>query len=272
MSEYKLKGNPVIDVPVVGDLIYDDLGKEVLAKHIEKFKESPVVDNHKYDDGEPLSYSNTPRVLSYNQILRGIDPSLHVLSPEEVVQYWNSLPDRDDSYADTNSVAVYPNEGPNENLRKRVLELLGKEQTELPLTVSGLGVEPSDNEQGFNFTETDNLQAKEAHYLEQDGKVIYDLEKGLIQSDEGVRILIPDSQNGLRRLYRGRSVGLNARGDYLLNAVDAGRVQIAQNFSGNIADLEAKLKYLEGQKTEQIEEIEMRYKKSANYLKTGNFD
>lgn len=37
-TNYQLSGNPVVEVPIIGNLVYGDLGKEVLAKHNERFR------------------------------------------------------------------------------------------------------------------------------------------------------------------------------------------------------------------------------------------
>ncbi|MBS3151486.1 hypothetical protein J4443_03855 [Candidatus Woesearchaeota archaeon] len=156
---------------------------------------------------------------------------MHVLSPEEVVQYWDAIPERDSTYADTNSVPVYPNEGCNEGLRQRVLAILGKQKTETLLAVSGLGVERADNHQGFTFTEKEATRAEEAPYLQRDGKVRYDGTR-LVNSEEGVSIWVPESQSGLRRLYRYGSGRLNAWDDALLDSDGSGRVQVLYDPQG----------------------------------------
>ena len=235
IKNYQLKRNP-------GNLIYDELGREVLALHNERFKGiKNIEDTNKYNQGQPISYSNVPRVLSYNQILREKFPFLntHVLSPEEVVKYWNlPIPERDSTYADTDSVSIYPNEGSNEDLRKRVLDILKKQRTEVPLVVSGLGVEKADNKYGFTFIETPYTKSKEAPYLSKDGKVSYDPEKGLVPSKDGVNIWTPSDQSGLRWLYRNGSDGLNAWDIGLLGSDESGRVQLVQDPQGRNENLE----------------------------------
>ena len=234
MKNYRLPGNPVMEVEVpYRTLIYNDLGKLVLAKHNEKFKgRKNIEDAHKYKEGVPISLSNTPRILSYDQIIRGeTNGELRVLSPEEVVQHWQALPEKDSTYADTNSIALYPNSGPNEDLRQRVLSILGNSKLSHPLRVSGLGVDPADNEQGFIFTETDYLESREAPYLEQDRKVVYNPEKQDLvpakKGQEGILVVVSSSQSGIRRLYRYWSGWLNASYD-LLGSVGSGRVQLVQ--------------------------------------------
>ena len=39
MKDYKLQGNPVVESPVVGNLIYDELGQAVVRKVNEQFKD-----------------------------------------------------------------------------------------------------------------------------------------------------------------------------------------------------------------------------------------
>ena len=242
-KQYQFEGNPVIpiDVPKLGNLVYDERGKEILAIHNERFGGiDRIEDKTKYKPNQPLSFSNVPRIQSYSQLLRERFPDMHVPSSEEVIKYWSAIPERDSTYADTNSVVVFQNEGCNEDLRKRVLEILGRDKTQLPLAVSGLGVERADNNHGFTFTETEHTKAEEASYLQKDGRISYD-GKQLIQSEDGVLVWVPDDQSGLYRLCRGGSDGLNARSDDLLYSNEDGRVQVLYDPQGRAESLEAKV-------------------------------
>lgn len=267
MKDYQLKGNPVIQaVPVIGSLNYDELGKEVLALHNERFKGiESIEDNYDYKEGQPIMFSNVPRILSYAQILRERFPTIHVLSPEEVVQHWDAIPDRDSTYADTNSIVVYPKEGPNEDLRQIVLGIIGK-KSKLPLVVSGLGVEKADNNYGFNFTQTEDTEVREAPYLKKDGKVSFN-GKELVSSEEGIPVWIYNS--GLRGLYRGGSDGLDGGDDDLLISDGTGRVQVIQDPKGRAKNLEALAKSLEEQRDKELENVKKRFEKASNYLRTG---
>ena len=241
MKDYQLRGNPVIQaVPIVGNLIYDKLGQEVLALHNERFRGiKSIEDTNNYKEEQPLAFSNVPRILSYAQILRERFPNIHVLSPEEVIQYWNAIPERDSTYADTNSIVIFPKEGPNEDLRQRVLGIIGKKR-KLPLVVSGLGVERADNNDGFTFIETPYIETKEAPYLKKNGKVRFN-GNGLVSSEEGVGVWTPGSQSGLGRFFRGGSDRLSAGGDDLLSLDDSGRVQIFYDPQGRAENLEARV-------------------------------
>ena len=74
MKDYQLRGNQVIQaVLIVGNLVYDKLGREVLSLHNEKFKGvGNIEDKNKYEEGQSIAFSNVPRILSYNQILKGM--------------------------------------------------------------------------------------------------------------------------------------------------------------------------------------------------------
>jgi hypothetical protein len=209
--------------------------------HNERFRGvDRIEDNTDYKEGQPLSFSNAPRIQSYAQILRERFPDMHVLTPKEVVRYWKSIPERDSTYACTDSIAVYLGEGYNEGLKRRVLEILGKSRIEIPLAVSGLGVEKAGNIHGFTFTETPYVKAEEAPYLEKDGRVAYDAEKDcLVPSEDGIQVRTANS--GLRRLYRVGFGGLYARGGDLLDSNRTGRVQVLQGLKGSAENLEAKL-------------------------------
>ena len=268
MKDYQLRGNQVIQaVPIVGNLVYDKLGREVLSLHNEKFKGvGNIEDKNKYEEGQSIAFSNVPRILSYNQILKGIS-NIHVLSPEEVVQYWNAIPEIDSTYADTNNIVIFHKEGPNEDLRQRVLGIIGK-KNKLPLVVSGLGVEKADNKYGFTFTETPYIETKEAPYLKKNGKVRFN-GNGLVSSEEGVGVWTPGSQSGLRGLYRGRSDRLDAGVDGLLDSNGSGRVQVVQDPQGRAENLEALASKLQEQRDKQLAEIQKRYEKALEVLRTG---
>ena len=228
--EYAFKGNLVQSViaPVVGNLIYDELGKLVLAKLNERFKGVPNIEfTREFKKDQPITHSNVPRVLAIDQILREEGLDIHVLSPEEVIRYWSAIPERRSTYSDTNSVIIYPKEGPNEELRQKALKLIGKQSTKIPLVISGLGVEKADNQYGFTFTQTGNILVREAPYLTKDGGVVYDPAKEcLVKSKQGVQVWTPRDQSGLRRLYRSRGEDLGCGGEVLLYSDSGGRVQL----------------------------------------------
>ena len=129
--------------------------------------------------------------------------NIRVLSPFEAVQYWNSIPERSETYADTNAVSVFPREGPNEKLRQRALEVAGINPKDLttPLLILNLGVEPSDNEFGFTFTETPYVQAIKAPFLSKDQRVKYDPKrKTLVSSEDGRVRLVQDPKGRAENL------------------------------------------------------------------------
>jgi len=233
---YKLEGIPVADVPIVGNLRNDELGKVFRARLNETFRGNPnIEDTYEYKKGEPIQFSNIPRNLYANQVIREETDNAHVQSPEEMIQYWDKLPGKLFTYADSSAVSVFPNEGPNETLRKRVLDILGKDKIEIPLLVVGLGVEPVDNPDSFTFTETSYLKVIEAPYLEKDQKVKYDPKtKTLVPSDDdtGVYIWTPSNQSGLRRAYCNWDDGLDFRDVNLFDSGSGGRVPFFQDMHG----------------------------------------
>ena len=272
MKDYKLQGNPVVETPIVGNLIYDELGQAVVRKVNEQFKGIQRIEySQKFKKNQTITHSNTPRALAINQILNELGVNAHVLSPEEVVQYWDAIPERGTTYADTNGIVVFPNEGPNEILKHRVLRIVGRNSIEDPLVVSELGVERVDSlECGFTFTETGNILVREAPYLKQDGRVSYNSEKGELESsEEGVKIWTPSNQSGLRRLYRSGVGGLVARFDDLLVAGGDGRVQLVQDPQGLVEKISEIQLSLKRNKDARIAEINERHEKAQKYLKTG---
>ncbi|MCD4759393.1 hypothetical protein K8R33_00715 [archaeon] len=267
-KDYQLKGNPVVDVPVIGTLVYDDLGKEVVAKFNERFKGVEGIEyTHKHKTGEPISYSNVPRVLGMNQEQREITRgNITLLTPAQVVRFWDVISERGPTYADTDGISLYPTEGPNEELRQEVLKLTGK-SSKHPLIISGLGVEGADNDLGFRFVGTDYMGVIEAPYLSKDGRVTYDpSQEGLVGSDEGVSIWTPDAQSGLRGLYRDGGDGLYAGNGSLLGSDSGGRVQVISG-SATSPDLETHLAQLKHEETEARAKVERI--KQAQAILTG---
>ena len=231
-QNYTFKGNivPGNEGTIVGNLLYDELGQLVLAKLNERFRGVKGIElTDVFGIDEPITHSNVPRVLAIDQILREEGLDIHVLSPEEVVRYWDVLPKRDSTNSHTNSVVVYPEEGINEELRKKVLGLVKRKHTKVPLVVSGLGVKKAKNDYGFTFTKTDYTIVKEAPYLAKHCNVIYDSEKDeLVQADQGVPIwTLVGIQGGLHCVDRHRGNRLNYWYHNLLDSTsDYGRVQL----------------------------------------------
>ena len=234
---YQLLGNPVQPVPIVGNLIYDNFGREVLNRHNERFQGlNRIEDLTHYQEGNPVSFSNTIRALSYAQIIDELareNPEyagIRVLTFKDAVRFFSAVPERDSTYADTSSISLFPKEGPNEELRRQVLNLAERTQTDVPLVVDGLT--PDRTGHSFALTRTDRFKVTEAPYLRKDGFVKYNQETDKVEQckegDKGsVRLYVPDSQSGLRGLYRDRDE-LYSRYDDLLSSNEAGRVQLVQ--------------------------------------------
>jgi len=267
MNNYQLPGNPVvpIQVPIVGNLVYDALGQEAIARLNEEFKGNYSIAYKTIPQiGQPVAYSNVPRNLFFNQFVRKTNSNIHVSSPAEFLQYWPAIPERDTTYADTDSISVFPKKGPNEDLRIEALRLIGKDSTKVPLIVSGLGVKRADNNQGFTLIESPYVPVsfQEALYLERDQKVRYDPKKGIVpckENEDGVMIYIPSSQSGLRWLHRSGSVGLYARGDNLLGWDEGGRVPLVQDPQGRAKNLAVLVNQLEQERDSQIALIKAKY-------------
>ena len=236
LSTYKPEGTPVeeLDVPKVGNVLYDQLGELVIRKLNERFKGvANIEDLTEYQPNQPLSFSNIPRALALNQILlQETNGRIKLQNPFQTIQYWSLVRDPT-TYADTNSVSVYPKEGPNEDLRQRVLDIIGKSSIEVPILVANLGVERADNEHGFTFTESDDIQVTQAPFLRKDGRYSFDKKKNtLVPDKQGVQIWTPSDQSGLRRAGRDRGDDLGFRYDDLPVSYSDGRVPFFYNPQG----------------------------------------
>jgi hypothetical protein len=235
-EDYHLAGNPVerVQVPIIGPLINDDLGQAVLARLNEQFRgKDRIADDSLYTKNQPIAYSNLPTALAINQILlEETNGEITILSPLQVVQHWDAIPDKLNTYADTNSVSIFPGTGPNEDLRQKVLAILGRKKTNVPLIVSNLRVIPSDDAYGFTFEESPNMQELSAPFLKKDQRVRYDKKENALvtaESKEGsVLIWTPRDQSGIRRALRNRNEVLEFRVTDLLSSGSDGAIQIIQ--------------------------------------------
>ena len=219
------------------NLIYDDLGKEALRSHNRKFKGiQDIEDTFAYRKGQPISFSNTPRALSYaRRVSELTEARFRVLTFEDAIRNFPFIPEIKTTYADTCEIVIYPNvhENPdNERLRMQTLSHLGLTKIDAPLRVSGLDADPdnTNNTYRFKVTPTQDLKAIPSPFFEKDCKVRWEEGKIVIckEDEEGVPVWTPSSQSGLRGLYRGRSDGLSAWVVNLLYSNESGRVQLVQ--------------------------------------------
>ncbi|HLC72309.1 MAG TPA: hypothetical protein VJH37_01885 [Candidatus Nanoarchaeia archaeon] len=216
----------------IHNLVFDELGRAVLRIHNKLFRGTPLADTTPYAKNQPITHSNVPRALSYNQILHQLtEGRIQVASPADVVHYWNDIPERDKTYADTDSISLFSPTGNNQDLAQKVFQLLGRTTT-VPLLVAGLGIEKADNRHGFTFTETELTKAVEAPYIARDGRVCYDPKTQDLRTaqpgEAGVPVWTPGNQSGLRSAYRYRGYYLNCWYVRLLNSYADGRVQVVQ--------------------------------------------
>ena len=277
LQHYQLQGNPVIPVPMVGNLVYDkELGQEAVTRLNEAFRGvGGIEDKTTHQPGQPINFSNSPRNLFYHSFLRAMSNTLHVQSPIDIVRYWNSLPERNTTYADSNAVAVFPNPGPNEELRKLVLQAFGKTTTTVPLLVMGLKPVKSDTGLGFALERIDSTEVREAPYLAKSGRAKYDpATNDLVAAtadEEGVQIWVPEDQSGLRRAYRDGGYDLNCGYGRLLISDADGRVPMIQDPKGRAENLDNLVDSLRKEQEAQTRELQARHAKAMRYMQTGQF-
>lgn len=245
---YKLKGNPTVNVPVIGNLLYDWLGKLLTVRYNEEFKSKPKlqVDVNRCKEYEILEHSNVPfnhfiaqLLLTDSETLKVTGGLIKLLSIEQGVANWNeeAIPEFKDTSVCQNSVGIYPNAGKNDDLRNRVLELMEKKSIRIPYIVSNLGVEPADNTVGFTFTRNEFTTWQEAPFLTRNQRVLLNRRGKLkaSKSKKGVPVYISEKQLGLCRINRYKGIGFGVGNDFvfpdsfdLLSSGYGSRVQLIQ--------------------------------------------
>lgn len=227
-------------LPEIRNLVWDELGREVIRKHNEKLKGTGLEHKYIYKNNHPISFSNPLEAISFNQILTENNLGVHILSPIETIIFWSMIPKKDKTFADTASIVIYRSFNPNEDLKKNILEIIGKKKITKPLIVSGLGVKKSNkpskiNDYLFRFTETENTKIMEANYIKNYPLGI------LIPSEENIKIKAVPS--GIRGIYRDHDVGLDARDPRLVGETNKNsRVQIIDNYPYSYKLLEEAIK------------------------------
>ncbi len=267
VQAYQLPGNPVIPVPILGNLLYDERGEEAVAILNAAFRgRKGIKYTTKHKPRQPLTRSNTARNMFFHDLLREqfTSDNLRVQSPADMVRYWDILLEQDTTYADSNTIAIFPNPGPNENLRIEVLQALGRTATTVPLLVSGLKPVKVDTAEGWTLKRTDFTTVKEAPYLQKDGRVRYDsATQDLVaakDNEDGVQIYVPNDQSGLRRAGRDGGNFLNFGVGGLLDSNAVGRVPLVQDPKGCAENLDALVESIHAERERQIAEVKSRHK------------
>lgn len=223
--------------PIIINLIYNDLGRELIAKYNEEFKGTPSEHSQKYIEDQTITHSNVPFALKLNQILL-TDPNLsglglRVLPLLEVIKYWEILPERNNTSGDINSIVIHPRPGGeihNEELRKYVInDILKGKKSKLSLVVSNLDVVKHDSRYGFKFKGSDFMKVERVRYLDEDEKKLSIDKRGkIISSDEGDIILhTNNARYDLRRIFYGLNI-VNVWETDLLGSVEHSRLRIYQ--------------------------------------------
>ncbi|MBS3141558.1 hypothetical protein J4405_05455 [Candidatus Woesearchaeota archaeon] len=189
---YQFKGNPVspVNVPLIGPLIYDELGREVLARHNEIFGWSHFAlyrDHHSEESLGSIPSRMQPRLsyispieLSFNAILNQLGrensefAGINVLTFDDLIQYWEAIPNKSFTSTRTSSVIVYPVYPINdierladnykqdaEKLRRKILDITGKTHLDVPILVDGLVPLPDHSNGDYSITFDDSSKSLE---------------------------------------------------------------------------------------------------------------
>ena len=150
MNNYKLEGRLVEEVPVVGNLLNDELGNVVIKKVNERFNgvQGIGLPEEFFVEGQPITHGNVVRTILVDQILNELGADAHVITSGELVGYRSVDRNTEPNHVYSSDLVIAPQNGSftyNAELRKEVLELIDRADTEVPLIVSGLAVEREDN-------------------------------------------------------------------------------------------------------------------------------
>tara|TARA_Y100000310_G_scaffold302635_1_gene340195 strand:+ start:36117 stop:36764 length:648 start_codon:yes stop_codon:yes gene_type:complete len=205
--------------PIIRNLVFDGLGYRVMGGFYEQFKDTRergtskegvhIRDCNIYLPENPIAFPTTPRILGYNQILRNeTDGRVRIPTLFEVLHYQNDIPEKDKFGTETSSLALSPNEGSKRylrNLRRKVLDILGRKEIEDHLIVSGLGVEKDKGGCGFTFKETPYIEVK------------------------GSPVHVPPDQTGLRRIVLTSESQIDATDENLFSPKEDYRIRVIED-------------------------------------------
>ncbi len=169
-GSYRIQGNNYVsDINgtrislTFGPLTNDDLGDSVLARCDAIFGISKKIECIPYESGHGYKGFSPLEVMAIGRVLRDkTGGRIKITSPSDVLEYESHLP-RFKSFTD--SIVVFPSNETKDPTAFRLLSMLGKEETKVPLVISGLGVIRSNSKDGFRFVETEDTEIAEADFL-----------------------------------------------------------------------------------------------------------
>ncbi|MAG47770.1 hypothetical protein CL617_04130 [archaeon] len=252
----------------------DPLVRESVKKITEDYSHSKSIALDTLDPNAtegPVRGSNIyfrNKLIEIYRQLSGEDVLPITQTQSEIALANDTLIDPKETYEDT-GLAIYPEQGYNEILWKHLRDIASSNEykdnldLKLPFIVTGLlNVTKDDSfEYSLRLDPTEHtliynvpaLAKGDGSFNSNDPSLIIDGFPSFLDSN-GDRNLWTESSGALR-LYRGRNSNLNARGGYLDDSDDAGRVHVAKNSSGNIGSLVEELEQEQKIEKEKLRRI-----------------
>ena len=223
------------------------LGRDVVERTNEAFKgdQNVELDISGLGRNRPIGYSNIFRRYAWAQEARNLAPELFLPNPALYVALLQNgaVPDVNITYEDLGIVINDP-KGLNHELKQHLLKQLKDRgiDAKLPIEIHDFKTMKDDNFLcGLRLDLADDVDVREFP-----GKL----------GESGIKIYFAD--NGLRRLYRGRGLGLDADDDSLPVSNEAGRVSFVKGAAPK--NLETTLAEIEALKRKRVAELEAAHK------------
>jgi len=273
--KYEIKGQPLIPVPEIFQLINDALGKDVVSLMNERYagNNNVVLDISNLAENQPIGFSNPYRRFALGPIVRelaGNDVQLLTPALSELALKHGILPDAKSTYEDL-AVVVYSTKGANAQLTQHLVDQArGIGEVKFPVVIYGLQTVKDDTfPNGLRFDLGDVAVAYTVPILSKETGRFDASDSDLVKTGfpsklgEGSRTLYT-AKGGLLRVYRNRNLGLGAGSDSLPDSIEAGRVSFVKGVAPQ--NLEAALGAVEAEVRRQEESIATRKAKALEIL------
>ena len=261
--KYEIKGQPLIAVPEIFQLIYNELGRDAVRLMNERYagNNKVVLDISSLAENQPIGFSNPYRRFALGPIIRELygkdadGKTLQLLTPalSELALRHDTLPDARSTYEDL-AVVVYSIKGANAQLARHLVDQArGMGKVKFPVVIYGLQTVKDDSfPNGLRFDLGDIAVAYHIPILSRGTRNFDAFDPELVKTGfpgklgDGSRTLYT-ANDGLRRVSRLRDLNLDANYGNLVDSYVAGRVSFVrgkapQNLEAALGAIEAEVR------------------------------